>query len=196
MSDHIRKTIDDALAELKTHEEAVLSTKKLVNQLCLFGKMPILFPNLDESQSSPTTGVTRNAFYGQPLSKCVREYLEWRRASGLTKEATLDEIMVALKQGNYDLATITKDEDGQKRGVAISLAKNTSTFHKLPNGDFGLLAWYPNAKAKKLQKAENGGSADAATESAVEPTATSPEGPIDLELADNFSASKEGPETP
>lgn len=149
MSDHIQKTIDDALADLKKHEDAVLFSKKFINQLCNFGKIPVMFPDLDEAQAAQRSGIRRNSFYGQPLATCVGQYLEWRLASGLVKEATLDEIVGALKDGGFDLTTVSKDADGQKRGVAITLSKNTNKFHRLPNGDFGLLAWYPNVKAKK-----------------------------------------------
>jgi hypothetical protein len=36
--------------------------------------------------------------------------------------------------------------------MRISLAKNSSLFHKLPTGKFGLLEWYPNAKPLKASK--------------------------------------------
>jgi hypothetical protein len=155
MSDHIQKTIDDALIELRKHEDSVLSTKKLINQLCVFGKLPLMFANLDEAGAgtTPRGTIRRNAYYGQPLASCVRDILEMRKSIGLG-EASLDEIMAALKEGSFDLATVSKDAEGQKRGVAISLAKNSVTFHRLPNGDFGLLTWYPNVKAKKEKAAD------------------------------------------
>lgn len=156
MSDHIQKTIDDALEELKKQEDSVLTTKKLINQLCMFGKRELMFPEADQAQASaPKGGFRRNQFYGQPLATCVGDYLAWRHSSGKVKEATLDEILVALKEGGFDLGTISKDHDGQKRGVAITLAKNTTKFHRLPNGDFGLMVWYPNVKAKKEKAGDN-----------------------------------------
>jgi hypothetical protein len=155
MSDHIQKTLDDALAELRKQEEAVISSKKFINQLCGFGKKPIMFPEAENAQASQHRGaLRRNAFYGQPLATCVGEYLEWRQSAGMVKEASLDEIVAALKDGGFDLATISKDTDGQKRGVAITLGKNTAKFHRLPNGDFGLLSWYPNVKAKRKTPSE------------------------------------------
>ena len=38
------------------------------------------------------------------------------------------------------------------RNLSISLAKNTQTFTRLPNGTFGLAEWYPNVKAQKQSK--------------------------------------------
>lgn len=165
MSDHIQKTLDDALAELKKHEEAVLFSKKFINQLCNFGKLPIMFPDLDEFQSAQKSAVRRNSFYGQPLATCVGQYLEWRAASGLVREAKLDEILGALKDGGFDLSTVSKDPDGQKRGVAITLSKNTNKFHRLPNGDFGLMVWYPNVKAKKEKPSDSAAPATGAASS-------------------------------
>jgi len=49
------------------------------------------------------------------------------------------------------LSKISADPNLIKRGVAITLAKNPQ-FHRLPNGDIGLLAWYPNIKKAKESK--------------------------------------------
>ena len=38
--------------------------------------------------------------------------------------------------------------------LAISLAKNNTKFHKLPNNTFGLLAWYDQAVLAKRTKEE------------------------------------------
>lgn len=164
MSDHILKTIEDAKADLRKHEEAVSNTKKFINQLCSFAKMPAMFSDaeLQTDSSSASTVIRKNAFYGRPLATCVREYLEARKAASLG-EASLDEIMNALKEGSFDLETISKDKDGQKRGVAISLAKNTSVFHRLPNDDWGLLAWYPSVKEKKNKSKSDEAEKDAET---------------------------------
>ena len=154
MSDPYQPLIDDATAKLRTQESAVVDTKKFINQVCQFAGRPLIY-NDDElvvgASSTPSFTVTRNTFYGRALATCVREFLK-SRERGPTKEATLEEIMEALRIGSYDLDAITKDKDGQKRGVAISLAKNTQAFHRLPNGDYGLMEWYPVIKARKEAK--------------------------------------------
>jgi hypothetical protein len=149
MAEHILKTIDDALLKLKSQEEAVILSKKFINQLCEFAQIPEKFPNISNPENYESTGIKRNAYYGLPLATCVGQFLEMKAANGTVKEATLDEIMAALKDGGFDLSAISKDPDGQRRGVAITLAKNSAKFHRLPNGDFGLTSWYPNIKAKK-----------------------------------------------
>ena len=70
--------------------------------------------------------------------------------------ASVAEIYEALKSGGYQFDAT--NEDYAKRGVRHSLSKNTQTFHKLPNGDFGLIEWYP--AIKKTKPAKNGSSAD------------------------------------
>jgi hypothetical protein len=75
------------------------------------------------------------------------------------KEATLDEIFSALKEGGYDFRSSGDREDDQKRGVAIALGKNSQTFHRLPTGDFGLTTWYPGVREKR-QKTETSAQAD------------------------------------
>jgi hypothetical protein len=53
-----------------------------------------------------------------------------------------------MKLGGYHFQA--KNDDYAKRGLYQSLTKNSSTFHKIPaNGKYGLLEWYPAAKAAK-----------------------------------------------
>jgi hypothetical protein len=78
-----------------------------------------------------------------------------------------------------------KGEGDQKRGVAISLGKNSATFIRLPTDDWGLLEWYPNVREKKKRAGENGNGdkADAgekASDTELEPSASAePELPVE-----------------
>jgi hypothetical protein len=47
-------------------------------------------------------------------------------------------------------------KEGRLRSLAMSLAKNTVTFHRLPSGAFGLVEWYPNAKPRKKRSPASG----------------------------------------
>lgn len=67
--------------------------------------------------------------------------------------ATVGEIYDALLAGGYNFES--KDTANGKRGLRVSLTKNSSIFHRLPDGKtFGLASWYPkikeNGKASKL----------------------------------------------
>lgn len=158
MQEHLLKTLEDAKQKLREQEDAVMATKKFINQLCSFADRPPLYSDADlqtESLRSGLGAIRSDTFYGKSAITACREYLEMRRGSGLGA-ASLAEIMDALETGGFDFTTISADEEGQKRGVAITLAKNSSIFHKLPNGNWGLLAWYPEAKEKKQQRRSDG----------------------------------------
>jgi hypothetical protein len=155
VSDHIEKTIEQAKEELLKQEQAVITTKRLINQLCSFAGNPPMYQEA-ELQTSTANAVTvrRNAFFGKPLATAVREFLEMRKDKPV-KEASLNEIIDALKDGGFDLAKVSKNEDDMRRGVAITLAKNPQ-FFRLPNSDWGLIAWYPNVKRAKAEKKDDG----------------------------------------
>jgi hypothetical protein len=152
MSDHILKTIEHAKTEINKHHEAIISAKRLINQLCVFAGLPQEYQDAElQVAGGAEITIRRNVFFGRPLATCVREYLDMRKDKTV-KEATLDEILAALKEGGFDLKKISDDTDGIKRGVAITLAKNPQ-FHRLPNGDFGLLSWYPSIRRSKEKSA-------------------------------------------
>jgi hypothetical protein len=155
--DHYDAIISDAEGKLEKQELAVIETKKFINQVLEFaGRTPRYeIGDLVTSSSGGTRApreITRNEFYGKQLATCVRDYLGRREAAGMVREATLDEIIGALEQGNYDLKKHGGSRDAQRRGVAITLAKNTKTFHKLPNGDFGLEDWYNKSALRKERR--------------------------------------------
>lgn len=150
MSDHIVKTIEELEHKLAEQVSAVVATKSLINQLCEMAKVPARYHDADlTAGSGPSLSIRSDQFYGQPQAACVREILEMRKA--LNKgPATVNEIYSALVEGGF--AFDTKNDENAKRGLRISIAKNTALFHKLPNGKIGLKAWYPNAKSGKLKK--------------------------------------------
>ena len=150
MSEHVLKLIEEIRVEVAEVEKTLRPQKLLVNQLCVRAGIPQIYTGLDdETPSAVFKGIRRNAFYGKPLSSCIRQYLEMRENLPV-KEATIDEIFAALKEGGYDLSGAT--EEDQKRGVSIALGKNSQTFHRLASGDFGLVSWYSNIKRGKEPK--------------------------------------------
>ncbi len=154
MEEHLQKTLEQAKRKLAEQEAAIVGTKKFINQLCEFGGIPSMFQNTDEVPSSNAGlgAIRSDSFYGKSVTTATREYLEMRRGSGLGA-ANHSEVIEALKTGGFDFSTISTDETVAQRGVAITLAKNSSIFHKLPNGNWGLLSWYPEAKEKKEKRA-------------------------------------------
>lgn len=134
-------------AQLKKQERAALDTKRAVNAIYMAAGESPRYSDSDLGESTgPSLAIRSDQFYGQPLAASIREVLEMRRALK-QGPATVNELYEALLQGGFKFDT--KNEDNSKRGLRISLTKNTVTFHKLPNGKFGLLEWYPNAKSAK-----------------------------------------------
>lgn len=167
MSEHVQKLLDEVCAEISAAEKTIRPNKLFANKLCERLGIALAYPDVGEDATpSGIRAIRRNQFYGRPLSTVIREYLEMR-ANLTVKEATLDEVFAALKEGGYDVKQSGPTEEDQKRGLSIALGKNSQTFHRLASGDIGLTSWYPNIKERKprLDKAALGAelAEDAAT---------------------------------
>ena len=113
----------------------------------------------DADSSKPGLTTLRNdQFYGKVLGQAAREYLEMRKSANLGP-ATPREIFEALVEGGFKFDT--KVEVNAITGLRQVLRKSSSIFHRLPHGAYGLLAWYPNAKAAKNDDDDD---SDASTE--------------------------------
>jgi hypothetical protein len=145
MREEMKPAIDALLVDLADQEKQVTDTKLLINRLCVRSSMEPMFP--EAAASSAAVGSIRpDSFYGKVLNTAAREYLEMRRAANLGP-ATPREVYEALVKGGY--APETKDETNAIISVRATLRKNSSVFHRLPNGTYGLLSWYPNAKPQR-----------------------------------------------
>lgn len=148
MTTHLDQTIADLQEEVRQKELETLTVKRMINSLCVRAKRPVIYADSELKLENRSGAIRSDQFYGRTLVTCVREILEMRKSSN-QGAAPIEEIMSALETGGYELNTIADEKDIQKRGVAISLAKNSYAFHRLPNGYWGLSEWYPNAKEKK-----------------------------------------------
>ncbi len=147
--EHIRETIATFVAELRTKEAEVVATKKLINTLCLkVGDQP-MFTGVDEPADGAGVTFRNDEFYGQPLSSVVRLVLEARKRAN-QGAASVAELYDAMEAGGYNFGS--EDVENAKRGLRISLTKNSQTFHKLPNGRYGLRDWYPEIRDPKPSK--------------------------------------------
>jgi hypothetical protein len=148
MAEELALAINVLEQRLSEQLEKVATSKKLINQLCIESGSPIRYPEA-EILSGGSRGIRGDQFYGQPLASAVREILEMRKAANMGA-ATVNEIHAALVQGGLQFEA--KDEENAKRSLRISLSKNSTLFHRLPNGQYGLLAWYPAVKLPKEEK--------------------------------------------
>jgi hypothetical protein len=152
MTKTLDQAIDEIVAKITALENDIRDQKKTVNTLCAVAGRDELY-QLDTPEEAVPSRIRADQFYGQALATAVRTILEMRKQQNLGA-ATINEIFEALAAGGYTFNT--KNDDVGRASLRNSLSKNTTTFHKLPNGRFGLLSWYPNAKTSK--PAANGAS--------------------------------------
>lgn len=147
MREHIRRTIDDLKRSIRKKEEDLAGIKRTVNLLCEQEGEASLYVEADiGANASPSYSINPDTFYGQALNTSIREILEMNRAVG-KGPASVREIYDMLVKGGYQFTT-TVAQNAQ-RGLRISLGKSSQTFHKLPNGSFGLKEWYPDVKDRR-----------------------------------------------
>lgn len=143
MNDDILNTIEVLTKRVVDKEEEANKLKKLINELCGEAGIAVRYPNI--VAAGRATAIRSDQFYGKTITTAIRNYFEQRKAAGLGA-ATLNEIYSAVKEGGYKFES--KNESNAKVSVGNTLRKSSSIFHRLPNGQYGLLEWYPSAKAK------------------------------------------------
>ena len=138
----ILNTIEVLTSKVRTKEEEANKLKKLVNELCAEAGTELRYPGISET-TGDLGGIRSDQFYSLTLTAAIRNYLEYRKACGLSA-ASVAEIFRAVKFGGYKF--VTKSEENAKIAVGNALRKTSSIFHRLPNGQYGLLAWYSSVK--------------------------------------------------
>jgi hypothetical protein len=115
----------------------------MVNSLSkLIGREPI-YTSVEPAHAG--TVLRTDEFYGKALTAVARTLLERRNAAGLGA-VSVDALYSDLVRGGFQFDA--KNEANAKRSLAIQLAKNSYLFHRLPNGDWGLVNWYEKLPAK------------------------------------------------
>jgi hypothetical protein len=144
MSEKLSAAVETLQEELQRQLIEVAETKRMINGLLRrMGKEPAY---AEEMESVRSATIRSDQFYGKQFSTAAREYLEMRRDKGAVDAS---DILVGMKSGGFDFASTGWKPKDYLRMLSISLAKNTATFHRLPNGTFGLLAWYPEVANRK-----------------------------------------------
>jgi hypothetical protein len=146
MSPHIEQSILELQEHLAGLEDQARDTKKAVNALCRVAGKPAIYTDLDAEGRIVSAQIRGDEYYGKPLATVVREILEKRHRLGIGP-ASVDELYDDMLEGGYQFDG--KNPHNAKRSLRISLAKNTSTFHRLPNRKIGLREWYPGLKEAK-----------------------------------------------
>lgn len=148
---HFDESIAALTERLREQEARVAELKKAINAICLADERPPLYQDVEVAEHRGLESVRPDEFYGQALNGSAKRVLDMRNAAGLGA-ATVREIYDVLLEGGYDFQT--RNAKNAMDGLRISLSKSSHTFHKLPNGRYGLNDWYPNAKtgAKRKRK--------------------------------------------
>jgi hypothetical protein len=157
MSDELQPAIAALEKKLSALEQQANGIRSAINVLCETGGMPPRYPDGGGSPGGRPQGdatLTRigpDTFYGKKQSTAIRQYLEMRKAAG-QGPATPRQIFEALKSGGMQFEA--KTDEIAMVGMRALLRKNTTTFHRLPNGPYGLASWYPDAKKHKSASAD------------------------------------------
>lgn len=138
---HFQKSILALQQTVTGLETEVADKKRLVNMLCAeAGADPIYNDIASPASIAGSLKIKRGQFFKKKTATAIREYLDIRHGADLGP-ATVDEIFEALEQGGFEFES--KRADMNKRGLSISLAKNTQTFQRLPDGStYGLAVWW------------------------------------------------------
>ena len=144
MSDHIDKTIQDFRSKLEHAESEVIRLKRTINDLCELGQKPKLYTDEDLkiAPQGKIASFSNDAFYGKPLSTCIKHILEARKLAN-QGAATVDELYTVLVQHGYHF---DGKEENRKTILRTMLRKNVD-FHRLPHGGYGLRDWYEKIKS-------------------------------------------------
>jgi hypothetical protein len=155
MNDAFAPAIAALQADLSALDKKAREIKGAINVLCKHAGIDELYPNLEtEAGPGSVTNIKADTFYGKTIGQAAREYLEMRKAGGLGP-ATPRDIYEALLKGGFQFET--KVEANALVSLRNTMRKSSRIFHRLPNGQYGLLTWYPNAKSQRASDDDDDG---------------------------------------
>ncbi len=158
MEAEIQTAISVLQRRIRAKEDEINNLKRAVNDMCSDAGAEPLYPHTSASDASGDLSTLRSdQFYGQTIYGAARSFLEMRKTAGLGA-ASVNDIYAALRRGGYKFEA--KDDENAKNGLRVSLRKQSTIFHRLPNGDYGLLSWYPKAKPPKDEDDADNGESD------------------------------------
>lgn len=195
MSDHIRLAIEEIQGQISERLKEIAGLKQAVNSLCAVLKVDPLYQDIDQESSGVVSPKRADAYFGKPLSTAGREYLEFRKQA-----CSSEDILAGLVQGGFDFDAIGWKGEHRLRSLAASLSKNTAIFRRLPNGMFGLRAWYQDAPVvKRKGKSKADGEADTSASTSEQqplPEAETQEPPAPVYLDDAEVTETGSPDAP
>ena len=149
--DRYTPAIEALIEEIEAQERDISASKRMVNSLCKKAGLEARYEEAD-TDSASGSGLTLRSdqFYGKPLATAAQDLLSaWKRKGAIPAE----EIFKGLVAGGFDFDALGWKDADRLRSLAMSLAKNSKTFERLPNGNFGLATWYGDGPRRKDEKA-------------------------------------------
>jgi hypothetical protein len=143
MAGQLEGAIQLLMEQVQVRARELAEAKKLVNGKAA-GRDPIY---LDIENPVEDGAWRADQFYGKTAIVAIREFLEMKG-----RAVTLEEILDGLARGGFDFAAQGWNEELRLRSLGITIGKNSSIFHKLPNGFIGLVKFYPEIEAEKKQR--------------------------------------------
>ena len=148
MEESLEQAIEVLKQKVEEKAKELNEAKKAVNQFCVcIGETPIYEIN-GGSVGALTTDLKGHEYYMKPTATVVADILERRGETG--GPATVKEIFEQMKAGGYLFEA--KSDENAMRGLRQSITKNSTKFHKLPNGKIGLTKWFPELKTKDAEQ--------------------------------------------
>jgi hypothetical protein len=149
MDTSMRTAIDALVGRIEAKTKELAELKRTVNVLSRESGEGPVFPEEDLSAvgGSGIAGIRLDQFYGKSPTVAAREFLEIRN-----RAVSAEDILAALERGGFDFEGQGWKKPDRLRSLSISLSKNSLIFHRLPNGTYGLVKFYPEIKGEKSRK--------------------------------------------
>src|SRR5687768_9221413 len=100
MSEHIHKTLELVVAQIRQHEEQAAQKKQMANNLCELAGIVHMYPD-EQASATMLRPLAADSYYGKELVTVVGEVLERRKRAGLGAP-TANDIYDSMKAGGYD----------------------------------------------------------------------------------------------
>jgi hypothetical protein len=144
MDDKVMSALEVLKERVARSEATTADLKRAANALAMAEGLPPIYTEIvDPSRAS--FGLRADEFANQATpGAAARAFLKLR-----SQAASLDEIHDALIRGGFAFGEGVGDT---KAALRIALGKDANV-HRLPNGAYGLLEWYP-AKKRERQSAD------------------------------------------
>lgn len=147
MDVELKGAIEVLLGRIEKKSSEIDNLKKMVNSLCSEAGIEAMFSDVSTGSTTAAT-IRPDQFYGKSPTVAAREYLDLKG-----RAVPLSEILDALTRGGFDFdAHGWKSEGLRLKNLGISIGKNSSIFHRLPNDTLGLVKFYPEVEKRLKQQ--------------------------------------------